>query len=178
MANVLLESHEHYCFHSVHMNTHTHPDLHHCNEENCNGVVQHDMAKRAGLVNEEGTVLCPECRCHTTLKGGKRVVEVHAKLCTDATIHYPALYKAGKLDKETYEAWKATLTLDELHGRYRRVPDAHVVANFTHEEALLIETDLEAFNKLLNERIRERAEKTLIHQVQHRHTTESTTIKL
>lgn len=63
-------------------------------------------------------------------------------------------------------------------GHYKRVPDVHVVANFTHEETALIESDREAFNKLLNERIRERAEAHLLHQVQYRHSTETTSIQL
>lgn len=178
MPNRLLEAHEHYCFHSARMNVHQHPDLHYCDEEKCPTAVQPELAQRAGLVDEDGNVSCPSCGCSTTLKPGERRAEVHVKLCTDPTIHYPELYKAGKLDRETYEAWKSTLTPRELMGHYQRIPDVHVVANFTHEETALIDSDREAFNKLLNERIRERAEAHLLHQVQYRHSTETTPIKL
>jgi hypothetical protein len=107
------------------------------------------MAEQAGLVKESGEVSCPLCGCETTLNPGTRLAEVHVQLCTDETIHYPEMHKAGKISHEDYEAWKATLSRDELLGRYKRVPDIHVVANFTHEETALMQSDLPAFNALL-----------------------------
>jgi hypothetical protein len=191
MANKLLEAHEHYCFHSARMNIHQHPDLQVCTNEKleivvegkkkfakCPTAVQPALAKRAGLIDKHGTGLCPSCGCSTKLKPGERRAEVHVKLCTDPTIHYPELYRAGNLDRETYEAWKATLSPSELMGHYKRVPDVHVVANFTHEETALRETDRDAFNELLNERIRERAEAHLLHQVQYRHSTETCKVQI
>jgi hypothetical protein len=113
-----------------------------------------------------------------SLKPGEKNAEVHAKLCTDPTIHYPEMHKAGKLDTETYTAWKATLTRNELMGHYKRVPDVHVVASFTHDETALMTTDLPAFNALLQTRLRERAEMALLHQAPHRHKTTYPTITL
>jgi hypothetical protein len=178
MDNQILESHEHYCFHSAVLKCHTHPELHCCDEERCPTAVRPEVAQRAGMVDEDGKVRCPSCGCSTTLKREERLAEVHAKLCTDPTIHYPDLYRAGKIDRKTFEDWKSTLSPKELMGHYKRVPDVHVVANFTHEETSLIDTDPEAFNELLNDRIRARAEAVLLHQVQYRHSTETTHIKL
>ncbi|WP_213805769.1 hypothetical protein [Granulicella sp. dw_53] len=113
-----------------------------------------------------------------TLVPGQHIAEVHAKLCTDPCIHYPDLHKAGKLSDEDFTAWKATLTRAELLGHYWRVPEQHIVATFTHEETALIDSDREAFNELVNTRIRERAEAALLHQIPHRHKTTKQTITL
>src|SRR5258708_6534159 len=85
----LLDSHKHYCFHSPRCNVHTHPDLHHCHQQFCPGAVTPQMAVQAGLVDAEGEVQCPLCDGPTSLKPGEKKAEVHAKLCTDETIHYP-----------------------------------------------------------------------------------------
>jgi hypothetical protein len=134
MPQRLLDSHAHYCFHSPRCNVHTFPDLHRCDSEECPASIHPDMAKQAGLMDEEGSVSCPQCGGTTTLKPGETKAEIHAKLCTDPTIHYPELHKAGKLDTGTYTSWKSTLTRDELIGHYKRVRDMHLVALFTHEE--------------------------------------------
>jgi uncharacterized Zn finger protein (UPF0148 family) len=178
MPNKILESHDHYCFHSAVLKFHSHPDLHHCDDEKCPTAIRPDVAERAGLVKENGEIACPSCGCKTTLKTGEKRAEVQAKLCTDPTIHYPELYKAGKLDAETFNAWKATLTDKELLGHYRRLPDLHVVVHFTHDETSLIETNPSAFDQMLNERIREQSEKLLIHQVQYRYDTTTSPLSL
>jgi hypothetical protein len=136
------------------------------------------MAAQAGLVDVDGEVQCPMCDGPTSLKFGETKAEIHAKLCTDPTIHYPELHKAGKLDTATYAAWKATLTREELIGVYKRVPDIHVMASFTHDETALMTTDLPAFNALIQTRLRERAEMALMHQVPHRHSTSTPAISL
>lgn len=130
------------------------------------------------MLDEAGQIICPRCGGPTSLNPGKRLAEVHAKLCTDETIHYPDAMRAGKLDPAKYAEWKATLTRDELMGHYRRVPDIHVMVAFTHEETELMTTDLSAFNELLQARLRERAEAALLHQVPHRHSTTKHTITL
>jgi hypothetical protein len=174
----LLDSHAHYCFHSPRCNVHTFPDLYRCDSKECPVSIHIDMAKQAGLVDEKGNVACPQCGRATTLKPGETKAEIHAKLCTDPTIHYPELHKAGKLDAATYTAWKSTLTRDELMGRYKRVPDIHVMGSFTHEETALMTTDLPAFNAIVQTRLRERAEMALLHQVPYRHSTTTPTISL
>ncbi len=136
------------------------------------------MAKRAGLMDEHGVVECPQCGGTTTLKPGEKKAEIHAKLCTDISIHYPAMRKAGNLPEAEYQAWKSTLTHDEKCGVYKRVPDIHLMASFTHEETALMDTDLPAFNALLNTRLHETAENALIHQAPHRHMTTQPTISL
>lgn len=178
MAHKILNSQDHHCFHSAILKFHSHPDLHHCDEEKCTTAIRPDVAHKAGYVKEDGTVPCPTCGCTTTLRQGEKRAEVHVKLCTDPTIHYPEWHKSGKIDKSTFEAWKATLTHKELLGHYRRVPDVHVVANFTHDETALINTDPSSFDRLLNERVRQQAELLLLHQVQYRHTTETTEVEL
>lgn len=167
----LLDSHAHYCFHTPVCNVHQHPDLHHCHEQNCPGAIRPDMAKQAGLVDADGEISCPVCGGPTTLNPGKKLAELHAKLCTDETIHYPEMHKAGKIDTAQYAAWKATLTPHELMGYYKRVPDIHVSAKFTHEETALMDTDVPTFNKLMLERLKERAEVALLHNAPHRHET-------
>jgi hypothetical protein len=176
MATPILDSHPHYCFHSPICNVHHHPDLHHCHKQHCPGAISPEMAKQAGLMDEDGEISCPLCGCETTLNPGKRLAEVHVQLCTDDSIHYPEMHKAGTISHEDYAAWKATLTRDELLGRYKRVPDIHVLASFTHEETTLMDSDLPAFNVLLLDRVNERAESALLHQVPHRHKT--TSVKL
>jgi hypothetical protein len=88
------------------------------------------------------------------------------------------MFKAGKISGEDYTAWKATLTHEEAMGYYKRVPDIHIVASFTHEETALMDTDLPAFNALIQARLRERAEIALLHQVPHRHQTVTTSLAL
>ncbi len=136
------------------------------------------MAAQAGFVDADGEVQCPLCAGPTSLKTGDRIAEVHVKLCTDETIHYPEMKKAGKITDAEYAAWKATLTRDELIGHYKRVPEIHVTAAFTHEETALMTTDLPAFNVLMRSRIEERAEIALLHQAPHRHKTSYPKISL
>ncbi|WP_433963677.1 hypothetical protein [Tunturiibacter gelidiferens] len=142
----------------------------------CPVSIHIDMAKQAGLVDEKGSVSCPGCGGPTTLVPGQKIAEIHAALCTDETIHYPQMRKAGTLSEADYQKWKATLSREELCGVYKRVPDIHVMASFTHEETALMGTD--AFNLLMSERLRERAEAALMHQVPHRHKTTSPTVSL
>jgi hypothetical protein len=144
----------------------------------CSGHIHIDMAKQAGLVDEKGNVLCPICEGQTTLVPGQKLAEIHARLCTDETIHYPEMRKTGKISEADYQTWKSSLTPQELNGYYERVPDIAVMAKFTHVETALMQTDLVAFNKLMNERLRERAEIALLHQVPYRHKTTSPNISL
>jgi hypothetical protein len=130
------------------------------------------------LVDEQGTVTCPQCGGPTTFKPGEKKAEIHAKLCTDPTIHYPELYKAGELSDAEYAAWKATLTREEAQGYYKRVPDVHIIASFTHDETTLMGRDLPAFSALVQTRLRERAEVALMHQVPHLHQTTASTLSL
>jgi hypothetical protein len=96
-----------------------------------------------------------------TLVLGKKVAEVHVKLCHDETHHYPELLRKGKIDKKTFDAWTATLTLDELRGHYHRNPPEHFVAHLTEEETALMDTEVAAFNKVLSQRVKDRAENHL-----------------
>lgn len=189
MSHRLLKSHEHFCFHSHICNVHHHPDLHRCvkgaEHESllrsgqapdadvvpCTGAISADMAKQAGYVDDDGNPVCPLCEGPTVLEPGEVKAEIHAKLCTDPTIHYPEMRKAGKITEDEYKAWKATLTHDERCGIYKRVPDVHVMASFTHDETALMKSDPEAFVKMANDRIRDRAESALLHQAPHRHRT-------
>lgn len=174
----LLDSHAHYCFHSPIGNFHTHPSLHHCLDRNCPGAISTEMAEKAGYVDGEGNVKCPCCGCETAESGERKVFEVHAKLCTDETIHYPQWRKSGKITEDQFRAWKATLTRDELLGHYKRTPDVHVAVRFHDDEAELAQTDPDAFNVLLNDRLKERAETALLHQAPHQHRTEKVNVKL
>lgn len=144
----------------------------------CTASIHIDMAKQAGLVDDQGNVSCPICGGSTTLKPGEKKAEIHAKLCTDETIHYPAMRKAGTLSEADYAAWKATLSREELLGYYQRVPDIHVMAKLTEDEWALKDTDLTAFNALLTTRLHEAAENALLHQVPYRHKTTATPITL
>jgi hypothetical protein len=136
------------------------------------------MAEQAGYVDDDSNVTCPLCGCETYPSGERKVFEVHAKLCTDETIHYPEMRKSGEITEDQYQAWKATLTREELLGHYKRVPDIHVTVQLHDDEAALIDTDLDAFNTLLQQRLRDEAEKALLFQAPHRHKTTATTIKL
>jgi hypothetical protein len=196
MPQPLLSSFKHHCFHSPRANVHKHPDLYRCAKGNahatlmrankatkdhpdyCPASISSDLAKQSGLMDEAGNVKCPLCNSATILVPGETLAEVHVKLCTDETIHYPETRKAGQITEEQFQSWKATLTRDELLGVYARVPNICVMASFTHDETALMTSDSTAFNKLLIERIRERAELALLHQVPYRHTTTSPTISL
>jgi hypothetical protein len=142
----------------------------------CSVSVHIDMAKQAGLVDEKGSVSCPGCGGPTTLVPGQKIAEIHVKLCTDETIHNSTRRRSGEISEAEYQAWKASLTHDEKCGVYKRVPDVHLVASFTHDETALMGTD--EFNVLMNTRIRERAELALMHQAPHRHTTTSVSVSL
>ncbi len=159
-------------------NVHQHPDLHVCSTDNCPASITPAMAEKAGLVGEDGIVSCPVCDGKTTLKTGEKVAEIHAKLCLDETIHYPDKHAAGEIDDAQYANWKSTLTRDELLGYYKRVPDVHITATFSHDETSLMETDLPAFNQLVQTRMKERAEVALLHQVPYLHTTTNYVVKL
>lgn len=178
MAKSFLESHDHTCFHSPRAHIHAHPNLHHCQKQMCPGAISEEMARKTGNIDEDGNVLCPDCGCETFPSGERKVVEVHAELCTDETIHYPEWRKTGEITEEQFHAWKATLTDDELCGIYKRVPDVHVTVQMHHDEAALLETDLDAFNALLQARLKERAEIALKYQAPYRHTTTRADIKL
>jgi hypothetical protein len=145
---------------------------------NCPGVVHPGMVEQAALAAEDGSVPCLVCGGTTTLTPGEKKAEVHAKLCTDETIHYPEMRKAGTITEDQFQAWKATLTRNELLGHYKRVPDIHIMASFTHDETALMTTDLPAFNALIQTRLRERAEIALMYQAPHRHQTSPTKISL
>lgn len=149
----------------------SHPDY-------CSASIQFDLARQAGLVDDKGHVTCPACGSATILVPGQKIAEIHASLCTDETIHYPEMRKAGTITEDQYQAWKATLTGEELIGVYKRTPDIHVMASFTHEETALMTTDLNRFNSLMQERLRERAEAALLHQAPYRHTTTRATVTL
>jgi hypothetical protein len=144
----------------------------------CSGHIHIHMAKQAGLVDEKRNVLCPICEGPTTLVPGQKLAEIHAKLCTDETIHYPEMRRAEKISEADYLTWKTTLTHSELNGYYERTPVLNLMAKFTHDETALMQTDIVAFNKLMNDRLRERAEVALLHQVPYRHTTTSPTVSL
>jgi hypothetical protein len=192
----LLDSHKHYCFHSPRCNVHTHPDLYRCDKgsahgelmkandaaadhpDRCTGAIHIDMARQAGLADDSGNVSCPLCAGTMTLLPGETKAELHVKLCTDETIHYPDMRKAGTITEEEFQAWKATLTRNELMGHYRRTPDIHVMASFTHDETALMTSDPAAFVALANARIAEQAEYVLLHQVPYRHQTTTPSISL
>jgi hypothetical protein len=178
MAVSLLSALDHYCFHSPRVNVHQHPNLHHCVEQNCPGVVAPALAEKAGLADPDGNVKCPLCGCDTYPKGEWKEVEVHVQLCTDPTIHYPKMYKAGKLKKEDYEAWKATLTREEQLGYYIRVPNHPIVAKINRDEAVLMDNDQRAFLALVNQRVKDTAENALRHQMPFRHKTTTQKAKL
>ncbi|MGF7180373.1 hypothetical protein [Tunturiibacter psychrotolerans] len=144
----------------------------------CTANIHFDMAKQAGLVDEAGNVSCPACDGPTTLVPGQKLAEIHAKLCTDETIHYPEMRKAGTVSEAGYQTWKATLTHSELNGYYERTPVLNLMAKFTHDETALMQTDIVAFNALMNQRLRERAEVALLHQVPYRHKTTSPSVSL
>jgi hypothetical protein len=129
------------------------------------------VAAKAGLTDAAGDVKCPLCNCDTYPKGEWKEAEVHVDLCTDETVHYPRMYKAGKLSKEQFDAWKATLSQEELLGYYNRVPKQHVVAKLSRDEAELMETDPASFTKLVNERVRDSSERCLLFQSPYRHKT-------
>jgi len=84
----------------------------------------------------------------------------------------------GEIDEETYQKWKDTLTREELLGRYKRVPDVHVSITMEGDDLDLMDSDRDSFNGKLNDKMKGRAEVVLLHQVQHRHTTDSVTISL
>lgn len=167
----LLDSHDHYCFHSPVGNLHTRPNLHHCIEQGCPGAIAETVARNAGHVDEDGNVTCPCCGCDTYPSGERKVLEIHAQLCTDPTIHYPEWRKDGRVTEEEFQTWKATLSRDELLGRYKRVPDVHLTVQFHDDEVEHAQTDPTSFNVVLQERLRQGAETALLHQVPHRHTT-------
>jgi hypothetical protein len=160
------------------MNVHQHPNLHHCMEKDCPGAINAAMAATAGLVDADGTVKCPLCACDTYPKGEWKEIDVHVDLCTDETRHYPRMYKAGKISKEAYEAWKATLSQEELLGYYNRVPHQAVVAKLNRDEASLMDTDQTAFLSLVNQRVKESADRALLYQAPYRHTTTTQRPKL
>jgi len=171
----LLNSLDHFCFHNPRLKTHHHPNLHHCVERDCPGAISEEMAVKANLTDSDGNVKCPCCGCDTYPKGEWKEAEVHVELCTDQTIHYPRRYRAGKLSKEDYEAWKATLSEDEKRGYYNRVPNRHIVAKLHRDEAILMDTDKDGFMSLVNTKVRDAAEKHLLFQAPY--TYETTTEK-
>jgi hypothetical protein len=189
MPAKLLSSFKHYCFHSHRPNLHQFPDLYRCakgdahgelmkankatanHPDRCTASITLELATQAGLVDEKGNVTCPVCDGPTVLKPGETRLEIHVKLCTDETIHYPEMRKAGKITEDEYQKWKATLSLKELRGEYKRVPDIPVMAKFTGDEVALLKSDPVKFNELMNTRLKERAEAALLHQVPYRHTT-------
>lgn len=144
----------------------------------CTAAIRIDMAKQAALVDSKGNVSCPICGGPTVLVPGETKAEVHVKVCTDETIHSPQMRKAGTITEAQYQEWKASLTHDERCGVYKRVPDIHVMASFTHDETALMTSDPAAFAALANTRIAERAEAALLHQVPYRHQTTSPVISL
>ena len=193
----LLNSFKHSCFHSPRCNVHQSPDLYRCdkgaahaalvktnkvakgsNANRCTGSIHLALATQAGLVDAQGNVACPLCGGSTTLVPGQTIAELHAKLCTDETIHYPEMRKAGTITEAEYQAWKATCTREELIGVYKRVPDIPLMASFTHEETALMTTDLPAFNALIQARLADKADMALLHQVPYQHKTTSPAISL
>lgn len=179
MATSILDALEHFCFKSPRLHQHQHPELYICPEEKCHAAITPEIAKMAQVHDTEtDKVSCPGCGCGMTHRPAKTVTEVHVHLCMDQTIHYPRMYKAGKLSKEDFEAWKATLTPAELLGHYKRVPDQHMVTELTEDEAALMTSDPAQFQTVLNQRVRERAEKTMLTQVPHRHQTTTQKVKV
>lgn len=171
----LLDALDHHCFHTPFLNLHQHPDLHHCTKDGCNAAISTELAKKAGL-HDGDAAICPTCGETMEYREGEARAEVHFKLCTDETIHYPELHRAGKISREQFEQWKSTLTRDELLGHYKRVPDIHVVAHFTHEETALITSDRPAFNEIMQQRVKEAAERALRYSAPHAHNTVRTSL--
>lgn len=175
MSTPLLDSLDHSCFHSRRIVKHLIPDLHHCMSPDCPGCIAEDVAHRAGFVDEQGEVICPHVRKDGTRCGGathpsgqRTIVEVHAHMCVDETIHYPEMRKAGTVTEEQYQAWFATLTREEQMGYYKRVPDVHLTVQLRDDEAGLLENDMVTFEAIAHDRLREHAERLLLHQVPHR----------
>ncbi|WP_130417544.1 hypothetical protein [Edaphobacter modestus] len=143
------------------------------------------MAHKSGHVDADGNIVCPHiekdgtmCGYSTYPSGERKVVEVHAKLCTDVTIHYPAMRKAGTITEEQFQAWKSTLSREELLGNYKRTPDLHICVQLRDDEAALVDTDLAAFNTLLQQRLKEKAETQLRYSAPYSHKTSKTSINL
>jgi hypothetical protein len=143
------------------------------------------MAKKAGYVDADGNVTCPHvkkdgtiCGAATVASGDRKIVEVHVKMCTDETIHYPEWRKSGKITEEQFQTWKATLTRHELLGHYKRTEDVHLTVQMHDDEAALVDTNLDAFNTLLQQRIREKGETALRYSTPYRKTTTSTPVSL
>ncbi len=130
MATKLLDSIGHFCYHAPRMNVHHHPQSSPLHREGLpTGAIAPDVAAKAGLTDAAGDVKCPLCNCHTYPKGEWKEAEVHVDLCTDETVHYPRMHKAGKLSKRNSSTHgRRTLNQEELLGYYNRVPKQHVVA--------------------------------------------------
>lgn len=175
MTAPLLDSIGHSCFHSRRLVKHVIPNLHHCVKPKCPGAIAEDVARRARFVDANGEIVCPHlkkdgtrCGAPTYPSGERQVLDVHAMLCADETIHYPEMRKAGQLGEEQYQAWFATLTREEKMGYYKRVPDVHVAVQLHDDEVDLYQNDPVAFEKLVHSKLRGRAEVALLHQVPHR----------
>jgi hypothetical protein len=119
---------------------------------------------------------CPICEGPAIFVPGQQKIEIHALLCTDESIHYPKMRKAGTLSEADYPGWKATLTREELHRYYKRVSDIPVVVKLTQDEWALKDSDLTAFNALRTTRLHEAAENARLHQIPHRAETTVTTL--
>jgi phage terminase large subunit GpA-like protein len=72
--------------------------------QHCPGVISEAVAHKSEHIDNEGNVICPNCGESTYPSGERKVVEVHAKLCTDETIHYPAMRKAGTITEEKFQS--------------------------------------------------------------------------
>jgi predicted RNA-binding Zn-ribbon protein involved in translation (DUF1610 family) len=160
-----LDALNHYCIDNAVLHIHPAPTVHQCAA--CGLTLAEDNFVK---FSQNGT--CPKCGVAMTSSGPQKFGELHAELCVDETKHYPEKLASGELSSDDYTAWVATLTDREKMGFYERVRSVHLHVQFNHAEIALQDSNPEAFQKLVDTKLRARAELTLQHDHQHRYTTE------
>lgn len=160
---------------SAMINDHPRPEFWHCRDCGTGEATEHKLrvtkktAEKLNLINEDGSVSCPNCGEDLQHSGPQLFAEMHVDVCLDHSIHTPDRYKAGEITAEEYKAWFDSLTDREKVGQYERERPHHLTIRLSHQELELEKKDPEAFQKIVHDKLVARLELDAHYILQHRY---------
>jgi predicted nucleic-acid-binding Zn-ribbon protein len=157
------------------INDHPVPEFWHCNDCGTGNAAEHKLrvtrptAEKLNLIQENGTVLCPNCGDELVHSGAQHFAEMHVDVCVDHSIHTPERYRLGEITSEEYAAWFNSLTDREKVGQYERERPHHLTIRLSHQELELEKKDPEAFQQIVHDKLVARLELDAHYILQHRY---------
>jgi hypothetical protein len=177
MADNMIDTLDHLCIvpGSAIINEHPKPDFWYCKDCGTGNATEHKLqltAKTAqilGAIQNDGSVLCPNCSEQMEHSGPQHFAELHVDVCLDESIHTGEKFRNGEITAEEYAQWFNSLTDREKLGQYERVPRHHLTVRLSADELSLEQGDPDAFAEMVHSKLVSRLKVDAHYVLQHRY---------